>query len=96
MEILITWVYRKDVHRDKYGNGVGWAGIPGAQRDPIGGDPWEGGNPWEPKGIPWEGVPDPPREGNPWEPKASHGRGPLGSLSGAHLKVFCVEVTFKK
>ena len=38
----------------------------GAQRDPMGGDPWEG-EPLGAQGIPWEGVPDP------------HGRGTLGS-----------------
>ena len=38
----------------------------GAQRDPIGGDPWER-KPLGAQGIPLEGVPDPPWEGNPWE-----------------------------
>ena len=59
----------------------------GAQRDPMGGDPWER-EPLGAQGIPWEGVPDPPWEANPWEPKGSHGRGPLGPPLGAHLKVF--------
>ena len=40
-------------------------------RDGVGWDPM-GGNPWEPKGIPWEGTHG---RGNPWEPKGSHGRG---------------------
>ena len=71
-----------------------------------------GGDPWEPRGIPWEGTHG---RGNPWEPKGSHGRGPgppmggeplgaqgipwegtLGAPLGANLKVFCDEVTFKK
>ena len=36
-----------------------------------------GGDPWEPKGIPWEGIPweGTHGRGNPWEPKGSHGRG---------------------
>ena len=55
--------------------------------DPMGGDPWE------PKGIPWEGTDgrgtlgsprdpmggDLPWKGNPCEPKGSHGRGTFGS-----------------
>ena len=50
-------------------DGVGW--------DPMGGDPWE------PKGIPWEGTHG---SGNPWEPKGSwegsrtpHGKETLGN-----------------
>ena len=82
----VSWVSQSDAG---VGIGMGWGGVGphgrgplGAQRDPMGGDPWE----WEPlgaQGIPWEGVPDPPWEGNPWEPKGSHGRGPLGPPVGA-------------
>jgi len=56
-----------------------------------------GGTLGSPKGSHGRG-PEPPMEGeeNPWEPKESHGRGPLGSPLGAHLKVFCDEVTFQK
>ena len=35
-----------------------------------------GGDPWEPKGIPWEGTHG---RKNPWEPKGSRGWGILGS-----------------
>ena len=70
------------------GIGMGWGGVGphgrgplGAQRDPMGGDPWER-EPLGAQGIPWEGVLDPPWEGNPWEPKGSH-RGPLGPPVGA-------------
>ena len=72
----------------------------------MGGAPWEPkgtpgegthgrGNPWEPKGSHGRGSRT-PMGGDPWEPKGSHGRGPLGPPLGAHLKVFCDEVTFKK
>ena len=50
--------------------------------DPMGEDPWEPkgipweGNPWEPKGIPWEGSRTPHGRGTlPWE-------GTLGAPSG--------------
>ena len=61
----------------------------GAQRDPMGGDPWEreplgAQGTWTPHGRGTLGSPRDPMGGDPWGP-------PLG----AHLKVFCDEVTFK-
>ena len=47
------------------------------------------GSPRDPMG----GGPGPPIGG---EPLGANGRGPLGPPLGAHLKVFCKEVTFKK
>ena len=54
--------------RTKIEGEVGW--------DPMGGDPWE------PKGIPWEGTHG---RGNPWEAKGSHGRGPGHPMGGEPL-----------
>ena len=60
LKTLVLWPMR-GLDRDQFGTRSGWGW------DPMGGDPWE------PKGIPWEGT---PWEGDPWEPKGSHGRGP--------------------
>ena len=57
---------------------IPWEGtLGGAQRDPMGGDPWER-EPLGAQGIPWEGVPDPPWEGNPGSPKDPMGGDPWG------------------
>ena len=43
-----------------------------------------GGDPWEPKGVPWEGTLGSSRDpmgGHAWEPKGSHGRGTPGTPS---------------
>jgi len=74
----------------------------GGPWDPKG-VPWEGihgrGNPWELKGIPWDGVPDPPWEGflgSPRDPMGGDPWGPHWAPLGAHSKIFCDELTFKK
>ena len=64
---------------------VGWdpmGGTLGAQRDPMGGDPWER-EPLGAQGIPWEGTLGIPH----WEPFG----GPR-----TNLEVFCDEVTFQE
>ena len=49
--------------------------------DGVGWDPM-GGNPWEPKGIPWEETHG---RRNSWEPKGSHGKGSRTSYGRGSL-----------
>ena len=52
---------RRSMAGPSYNRMQGWE----SEWDGVGWDP-TGGDPWEPKGIPWEGTHG---SGNPWEPK---------------------------
>ena len=72
----------------------GWGPL-GAQRDSIGGDPWER-EPLGAQGIPWEGGPGPPMGGEPLGAQGIPREGTLRAPLGAHLEVICDEVSFNK